>query len=87
MSQDNVGLCMLSHFSHVQICATIWIVAYKAPLSMESSRQDTGVGFQVLLQGILLAQGSNPGLPCLQAGSLPSVPPRKPHIYQRKPPS
>ena len=36
-----------------------------------------------LLQGILLTQGSNPGLLCLlrwQAGSLPLVPPGKPRV-------
>ena len=31
--------CMLSHFSHVQLCATPWTAAYQAPLSMGFSRQ------------------------------------------------
>ena len=30
---DN-SVCMLSHFSHVQLFATFWIVAHQAPLSM-----------------------------------------------------
>ena len=30
---DN-SVCMLSHFSHVQLFATLWIVAHQAPLSM-----------------------------------------------------
>ena len=33
-------VCMLSHFSHVQLCAILWTVACQAPLSMEFSRQE-----------------------------------------------
>ena len=29
-----------SHFSHVQLCVTLWIVAHQAPLSMGFSRQE-----------------------------------------------
>ena len=43
---------VLSHFSHVQHCATLWTVAYQAPLSMDSPGKNTGVGCHVLLQGI-----------------------------------
>ena len=32
--------CMLSHFSRVQLCATLWITAHQAPLSMGFSRQE-----------------------------------------------
>ena len=31
---------MLSHFSHVQLCASLWTVAHQAPLSMGVSRQE-----------------------------------------------
>ena len=31
---------MLSHFSHVQLCATLWNAAHQAPLSMGFSRQE-----------------------------------------------
>ena len=31
---------MLSYFSHVQLCATLWTVACQAPLSMGFSRQE-----------------------------------------------
>ena len=31
---------MLSHFSHVQLCATLWNVAQQSRLSMGFSRQD-----------------------------------------------
>ena len=32
-------LLLLSRFSHVRLCATPWIAAYQAPLSMGFSRQ------------------------------------------------
>ena len=32
--------CVLCHFSHVRIFATLWIVALQAPLSIEFSRQE-----------------------------------------------
>ena len=31
---------MLSHFSHVRLCATLWTVALQVPLSMGFSRQE-----------------------------------------------
>ena len=31
---------MPSHFSHVRLCATLWIVALQAPLSMGFSRKE-----------------------------------------------
>ena len=44
----------------------------------DSSGKNTGVGCHALLQGIFPTQGSNPGLPALQADSLLSEPPEKP---------
>ena len=32
--------CMLSHFSRVQLCVTLWTAAHQAPLSMGFSRQE-----------------------------------------------
>ena len=32
--------CMLSRFSHVQLCATPWTAARQVPLSVEFSRQE-----------------------------------------------
>ena len=32
--------CMLSHFSCVQLCTTLWIAAHQAPLSTGFSRQE-----------------------------------------------
>ena len=44
-----------------------WTIAQQALLSMEFSKQNTGVGCHFLLQGIFLTQGSNLGvLPCRQ---------------------
>ena len=33
-------LLLLSHFSHVQLCATPWTAVYQAPPSMGFSRQE-----------------------------------------------
>ena len=73
--------CVLSHISHVQLFATLWTVAWQAPLSMGFSRQEYWSGGHALLPGIFLTQGSNPCPLCLlhwQAGSLPLAPPGKP---------
>ena len=32
-------VCMLSHFSHVRLFATLWTVAHQAPVSLGFSRQ------------------------------------------------
>ena len=37
-------VCMLNHFSHVWLFATLWTVAHQAPLSMRFSRQDCWSG-------------------------------------------
>ncbi|CAN0422301.1 unnamed protein product [Rangifer tarandus platyrhynchus] len=33
-------MCVLSHFSHLRLFATLWAVAHQAPLSVEFSRQE-----------------------------------------------
>ena len=33
-------VCMLSHFSHVQLFVILWTVAHQSPLTMEFSRQE-----------------------------------------------
>ena len=69
-----MGSSMLVRAQSVCLFVTPWNVVHQAPLSMEFSWQDTGVGCHVLLLGILLTQGSNPCLQCLllwQADSLP----------------
>ena len=52
--------------SHVHLFATPLTVAHEVPLSLEFSRQEYWSGYHFLLQGIFLAQGSNPGLPHLR---------------------
>ncbi|CAI9152749.1 unnamed protein product [Rangifer tarandus platyrhynchus] len=41
--------CMLSHFSRVRLCATLWTAAHQAPLSTGFSRQEYWSGFLVTL--------------------------------------
>ena len=36
----SLHVCMLSHFSHIQLCSTLLTVARQAPLSMGFSRQE-----------------------------------------------
>ena len=66
--------------SPVLLFVTLWIVACQAPLSMEFSKQNTGLDSHSLLQGNLPDPGIEPGSPVLQADSLLSEPPGKP-IY------
>ena len=40
----NMLLLLLSHFSHVQFCATLWTAALQAPLSTGFSRQERWSG-------------------------------------------
>ena len=53
-------VCELSPFSHVRLFATPWTVRLLCPWDFPS--KNTGVGCHALLQGIFLAQGSNPSL-------------------------
>ena len=46
-------MCMLSHFSHVQLSATLWTAAYKGPLSMGFCRQESWSGLPSPSQGDL----------------------------------
>ena len=53
-------LLLLSHFSRVQLCATLWTVAHQAPLSMGFFRQEHwSRGCHALLQEIFSTLGSN----------------------------
>ena len=55
-------VCGISHFSCVQLLATLWSVAHQAPMSMDFPGKNTGMGFHALLQGIFPTQRSNPHL-------------------------
>ena len=64
----------MKSLSHVQLFATPWTVAYKAPLSMEFSRQGYSSGLPFPSPGDLPHPGIEPRSPALQADSLPSEP-------------
>ena len=61
--------------SHVRLFATPWTIAYKAPLSMEFSRQEYRGGLPFPSPGDLPDPGIEPGSPALQADALPSESP------------
>ena len=58
VSFSSAGNC----FSRVQLFASLWTVARRAPLSMGFPGKNTGVDCHFLLQGIFPTQGLNPGL-------------------------
>ena len=63
--------------SHVQLFVTSRSVAYQAPLSMESSRQEYWSGVPFPSPGDLPNSGIEPGSPTLQADASPSETPGK----------
>ena len=62
----------------VWLFATLWTVAYQAPLSMGFSRQEYWSGLLFPSPGDHPYPGIEPGSPTLWAGALLSEPPRKP---------
>ena len=75
--------CILSHFSNVQLCATLWTVAPQAHLSMGFSRQEYWNGLPCPPPEDLPNPGIKPTSLCIlhwQEGSLPLMSPGKP-IY------
>ena len=62
--------CVLSHFSCVQLFATLWTV-HQAPLSMGFSRQEYWSELPFLSPGDLPDPGIEPGSPASQADCLP----------------
>ena len=65
--------------SRVQLFATPWTVAYKAPLSVEFSRHECWSGWPFPSPGDLPDPGIEPGSPEFQADALTSEPPGKPN--------
>ena len=57
---DFLRLCVLSHFSHVQLFVTPWTVACQAPLSMGFSRQEYWSGLPCPPPGDLPDPGIEP---------------------------
>ena len=67
--------------SRVRLFVTPWTVVYKAPLSMEFSRQEYWSVLPFPSPGGLPDPGIKPGSPALQADTLPSEPPGKTNLY------
>ena len=63
--------------SRVRFFATLWTVAYQAPLSMGFSRQEYWSGLPLPSPGDLPNPGMEPGSPALEADTLTSEPPGK----------
>ena len=66
--------------SHVPLFATLWAVAHQAPLSTGFPRQEYWSGLPFPPPGDLPDSGVEPRSPTLQADSLLSEPPGKPHL-------
>ena len=78
---------IVKSLSRVRLFATPWTVAYKAPQSMELSRQERWSGLPFPSPGDLPNPGIEPESPTLQADALPSEPPGKsPSIPEGKTP-
>ena len=74
-------LCVLSHFSHVQLFVTLWTGAHQAPQCKGLSKQEYWSGLPFPSPGDLPDPGiepTAPETPALQADSLPVEPPGKP---------
>ena len=72
----------VNSLSRVQLFATPWTVAYKAPLSVEFSRHECWSGWPFPSPGDLPDPGIEPGSPTLQADALLSEPPGKLRLYR-----
>ena len=55
-------VCLPCVLSCVQLFVTLWIIAFRAPLSWEFFHKEYWSGIYFLLQGIILTQGLNPRL-------------------------
>ena len=72
---------MLSHFSHVQLFATLWTVTRQAPLSMERPTQEYWSGLSCPPPRDLPDSGikpASPVVPALQVDSFTAEPPGNP---------
>ena len=73
-----ISLSEVKPLSRAWLFATPWTVAYKAPLSMEFSRQEYWSGLPFPSPGDLSDLGIEPRSPALWADALPSEPTGKP---------
>ena len=82
-SMKLILLLLLSRFSRVQFCVTLWTVARQTPMSTGFSRQDYWSGLPHPPPGNLSYPGIKPTSLCLlrhQVGFLPLVLPGKPYF-------
>ena len=77
VSQKPSHSCRLSHFSHAWLFATLWTIAYQAPLSMEFSSQKYWSGFPCPLSVDLTNPGVKSTSPALAGGFFTTEPPGK----------
>ena len=70
----------MKFLSCVRLFATPWTTAFKAPLSTEFPSQEYWSGLPFSSRGDLPHPGIEPRSPTLQADTLPSEPPGKPHV-------
>ena len=68
---------MLNHFSHVQLCATLWTVAHQASLSMQFSRQEYWSGLPCPPPGDLPDPRIKPKPSAFAGRFFTTVPPEK----------
>ena len=68
----------MTSLSRARLFVTPWTVVYKAPLSMEFSRQEYWSGLPFPSPGDLPDPGIEPRSPALRADALPSEPPEPP---------
>ena len=66
---------MLSRFSCIRLCVTLWTLARQAPLSMGFSRKEYRSGLLCPPPRDLPEPGIEPVSPALASDSLPLVPP------------
>ena len=78
MVVSSVVLSEVKSLSCVRLFVTPWTVVYKAPLSVEFSRQEYWSGLPFPSPGDLPHPGIKPGSPTLKLDTLPSDPPGKP---------
>ena len=71
VKNKNTRVCLVCHFSPVQLFATLWTVACQVPLSMGFSRQEHWSGLPCPPPVDLPDPGIKPTSLALQADSLP----------------
>ena len=76
--------CVLSWFSCVQFCATLWNMARQASLSTGFSRQEYWSRLPFPPPGDLSELGIEPVSPSLAGGFFKAEPPGKPHFAHRE---